>query len=252
MMHGSLPAKLQVLRARQGLTLIDAAEKLGIGRDTLSDLERGIRHPVMPTLTKIAQGYGVAVEDLLEEPVPLVEAPPPSGPSHVSKDRLGPQAGKADGVMDPATAAAALGELRHMAEGLAAVWNQDVELYERHGRDLQPYRTLEMSTAVVVLYQQFWGVLEALQHRAQQLGLDPDVRTWESQSKQLLLESGSSIRALAELYEVIDRSAADPDADSDNFRAMREEFDADTPAFLVEDPQWPEALEKARVAVGLA
>src|SRR5215213_7563987 len=74
MMHGSLPAKLQVLRARQGLTLIEAAEKIGIGRDTLSDLERGNRHPVMPTLAKIAEGYGVPVEELLEEPVPLDEA----------------------------------------------------------------------------------------------------------------------------------------------------------------------------------
>jgi len=74
MMHGSLPAKLQVLRARQGLTLIEAAEKIGIGRDTLSDLERGNRHPVMPTLAKIAQGYGVPVDELLEEPVPLAEA----------------------------------------------------------------------------------------------------------------------------------------------------------------------------------
>src|SRR5215213_2793415 len=88
MMHGSLPAKLQVLRARQGLTLIDAAEKLGIGRDTLSDLERGIRHPVMPTLTKIAQGYGVAVEDLLEEPVPLAEAPREAGPKERRRPTL--------------------------------------------------------------------------------------------------------------------------------------------------------------------
>jgi transcriptional regulator with XRE-family HTH domain len=68
MTHESLPAKLRVLRARQGLTLIEAAERLGIGRDTLSDLERGNRHPVMPTLAKIARGYGVPVEDLLEEP----------------------------------------------------------------------------------------------------------------------------------------------------------------------------------------
>ena len=29
----------------------------------------------MPTLAKIAKGYGVPVEDLLEEPVPLVKAP---------------------------------------------------------------------------------------------------------------------------------------------------------------------------------
>src|SRR5215203_2907255 len=74
MMHGSLSARLRVLRARQGLTLIDAAKQIGIGRDTLSDLERGNRHPVMPTLAKIAQGYGVPVYELLEEPVPLAEA----------------------------------------------------------------------------------------------------------------------------------------------------------------------------------
>jgi transcriptional regulator with XRE-family HTH domain len=86
MMHGSLPAKLQVLRARQGLTLIEAAEKLGIGRDTLSDLERGNRHPVMPTLAKIAKGYGVPVEELLEEPVPLAEAPREAGPPEKSEE----------------------------------------------------------------------------------------------------------------------------------------------------------------------
>jgi transcriptional regulator with XRE-family HTH domain len=90
MMHGSLPARLQVLRARQGLTLIEAAEKIGIGRDTLSDLERGNRHPVMPTLAKIAQGYGVPVEELLEEPqVSLAgkaEAPEAGGPDQRTEE----------------------------------------------------------------------------------------------------------------------------------------------------------------------
>ena len=57
------------MRARRGLTLIEAAEKAGVGRDTLSDIERGRRYPVMPTLAKIAKGYGVPVEDLLEEDV---------------------------------------------------------------------------------------------------------------------------------------------------------------------------------------
>ncbi len=67
MMHESLPSKLRLLRAREGLTLIEAAGKIGIGRDTLSDLERGNRRPVMPTLSKIAEGYGVEVGELLEE-----------------------------------------------------------------------------------------------------------------------------------------------------------------------------------------
>jgi transcriptional regulator with XRE-family HTH domain len=69
MMQGSLAERLRILRARRGLTLIEAAEKAGVGRDTLSDIERGRRHPVMPTLAKIAKGYGVPVEDLLEEDV---------------------------------------------------------------------------------------------------------------------------------------------------------------------------------------
>ena len=69
MMQGSLAERLRVLRAQRGLTLIEAAEKAGVGRDTLSDIERGRRYPVMPTLAKIAKGYGVPVEDLLEEDV---------------------------------------------------------------------------------------------------------------------------------------------------------------------------------------
>jgi transcriptional regulator with XRE-family HTH domain len=80
MMQEWLPRKLRLLRAEQGLTLVEAAEQAGIGRDTLSDLERGRRHPVTPTLAKIAKGYGVPVEELLEEPVPLALAPPASPP----------------------------------------------------------------------------------------------------------------------------------------------------------------------------
>jgi transcriptional regulator with XRE-family HTH domain len=68
-MHGSLPARLRLLRARRGLTQADASTRIGISRDTLSDLERGLRQPTMPTLAKIAEGYGVDVEELLEEPV---------------------------------------------------------------------------------------------------------------------------------------------------------------------------------------
>jgi transcriptional regulator with XRE-family HTH domain len=90
MMYESLPAKLRLLRARAGLTLVEAAAKTGVGRDTLSDLERGHRHPVMPTLAKIAAGYGVDVEDLLEEELaaPLAEAPAGTGLHAVSFEDL--------------------------------------------------------------------------------------------------------------------------------------------------------------------
>ncbi len=61
----NLGRKLRVLRAYEGLTLAAAAEKIGITPDTLSDLERGHRRPYIPTLTKIAKGYGVPIEELL-------------------------------------------------------------------------------------------------------------------------------------------------------------------------------------------
>jgi transcriptional regulator with XRE-family HTH domain len=69
MMQGSLAEKLRVLRAQRGLSLTEAAEKAGVQRQTIAFLERGERHPHMPTLSKIAHGYGVPVEELLEEPV---------------------------------------------------------------------------------------------------------------------------------------------------------------------------------------
>jgi len=68
-MHESLPARLRVLRARRGLHLTTASRLLGIGRDTLAALERGQRRPTYPTLMKIAEGYGIDVEELLEPEV---------------------------------------------------------------------------------------------------------------------------------------------------------------------------------------
>jgi transcriptional regulator with XRE-family HTH domain len=75
MAQGSLAEKLRVLRARKGLTLAEAAGRARITPDTLSELERGKRHAYTPTLHKIAEGYGVPVEELLEKPVPLGETP---------------------------------------------------------------------------------------------------------------------------------------------------------------------------------
>src|SRR4051794_6850479 len=69
-MQESLPRKLRLLRAERGLTLEEAARETGVTRETLGLLERGKRHPHAPTLSKIAHGYEVSVEDLLnlEEP----------------------------------------------------------------------------------------------------------------------------------------------------------------------------------------
>jgi transcriptional regulator with XRE-family HTH domain len=84
-MQDTLARKLRVLRAERGLTLREAAQRTGVDKDTLSKIERGLRHPYDVTLSKLAKGYGVPVEELLEEPVPLGEAPTEAGPSLLEK-----------------------------------------------------------------------------------------------------------------------------------------------------------------------
>ena len=67
MVQGSLAHRLRVLRAERGLTLREAASLTGVAKETISDIERGLRRPHDPTLAKIAKGYGVPIEELIEE-----------------------------------------------------------------------------------------------------------------------------------------------------------------------------------------
>jgi transcriptional regulator with XRE-family HTH domain len=79
MMQKSLAAKLRLLRAQRGLTVKDAAGQLGIDRHTLRRIELGTQEAQYPTLAKIAEGYEVPVEELLEENGPLADATQESG-----------------------------------------------------------------------------------------------------------------------------------------------------------------------------
>ncbi len=82
MTQTSLGRKLRLLRAERELSLRSAAHLCGVTKETLSALERGVREPHDPTLAKIAKGYGVPVEELLEEPVGAgKDKTPEAGPS---------------------------------------------------------------------------------------------------------------------------------------------------------------------------
>ena len=79
-----LATNLRVLRARQGLGLVEAAQKIGIAEKTLIMLERGERRRAYaPTLRKLSEAYGVSVEELLapepqeHEPQEEKQAEPP-------------------------------------------------------------------------------------------------------------------------------------------------------------------------------
>jgi transcriptional regulator with XRE-family HTH domain len=226
--------ELRRIREEAGLSQAQLARESGVDRATINKIEQGKRSPSIATLESLSRALAVEVADFFpkaQAPLPLDE---PVG-----------------GVDDPVEAATMIGALASTAAELAGAWNQDVEFYEQHDRSLSPNRALEMGLAVVGLYQHFWGALSVLQRHAESLGLDPNPATWEPQSKERLIEAGSNIRALAELHALIDKAAGRSGADSEDFRAMREEFDMGTPVFLQEDPQWPEAIERARGAAGL-
>ncbi len=63
-----LGRKLRVLRAKSGLSLRDVESRTDLDKHTISYLERGMRkRPYARTLAKLANVYGVPVEDLLNE-----------------------------------------------------------------------------------------------------------------------------------------------------------------------------------------
>lgn len=89
-MHRSLARRLRVLRAERGLTVRQVAELSGVAKETISQVERGERHPYDRTLAKLAKAYEVPVEDLLEEPVlasPKAQAPHEPGPTGEASER---------------------------------------------------------------------------------------------------------------------------------------------------------------------
>lgn len=63
---GAFGRKLRLLRATKGWSQQRTAKEAGLRVDTLSLLERGKSQPRMPTLFKLAEAFGVSVEELLE------------------------------------------------------------------------------------------------------------------------------------------------------------------------------------------
>jgi DNA-binding XRE family transcriptional regulator len=66
MMPGPIALKLRSLREQRGLTHKEAAQLAQVHFETLRRLESGEQPPYMPTLTKIARGYGVSIEEVVE------------------------------------------------------------------------------------------------------------------------------------------------------------------------------------------
>jgi transcriptional regulator with XRE-family HTH domain len=147
-MHGSLARKLRVLRAERGLSVREVEAISGVAKETVSQIERGERHPLDRTLAKLARVYDVPLDDLLEEPV------------QSGKGLASPETGPAIEVSD-------IEELRQIARDLKAEWTRiGVEIHDRAvASDLPREEHLRMDRRMVEIE----GTILAVRKRAQAL-----------------------------------------------------------------------------------
>ncbi len=68
MAHELLNNRLKVLRAERDLTQADLALAVGVSRKTINTIERGVFIPSTLLALKIAQAFGVRVEDIFQLP----------------------------------------------------------------------------------------------------------------------------------------------------------------------------------------
>ncbi|GAA4712566.1 helix-turn-helix domain-containing protein [Phytohabitans rumicis] len=73
-----IAANLRTLRENRGLSVVALAERSGVGRATLTNLEAGRGNPTIDTLYALADALGAALGDLIDErprtPVEVIRA----------------------------------------------------------------------------------------------------------------------------------------------------------------------------------
>lgn len=60
-----MPITLKAARVNMNLTQVEAAKKIGVTVDTLSNYERSKSYPDVPIIKKIEEVYGVSYDDLI-------------------------------------------------------------------------------------------------------------------------------------------------------------------------------------------
>ena len=60
-----MPITLKAARVNIGLTQTEAAKKIGVTVDTLSNYERGKSYPDVPIIRRIEETYGLPYSDII-------------------------------------------------------------------------------------------------------------------------------------------------------------------------------------------
>ena len=58
---------LKKLRKENGMNQAELAEKIGVKQNTVSGWEKGVRHPGIQMLLKLASVFGCTVDDLITD-----------------------------------------------------------------------------------------------------------------------------------------------------------------------------------------
>lgn len=70
----ALSQRLRELREQRGWIQKDLADRVGILREVVANYERGVSHPPLPTLQKLARVFGVTIDYLINgDPPPRAE-----------------------------------------------------------------------------------------------------------------------------------------------------------------------------------
>jgi putative transcriptional regulator len=60
--------RLKVLRAERNWSQADLADRLGVSRQSVNAIETGKYDPSLPLAFKLARLFGLAIEDVFQEP----------------------------------------------------------------------------------------------------------------------------------------------------------------------------------------
>jgi transcriptional regulator with XRE-family HTH domain len=202
-MYGSLATKLRVLRAERGLTVRQVAELSGVAKETISQVERGERHPYDRTLAKLAHAYDVPVDELLEEPALAGKAKAPdTGQPQPSTGTVEEFEQKLERVLAPARAEALRDEQAvnrfFASEGIERDYSgpiAEAEVWERFLDEFSPEERAKAFGEVVDRY----ALLERF--NINNINAQGFIRDLEAS----LSEAQGFIRGIAELEEEIAR-----------------------------------------------
>lgn len=107
-----LGEEIKARRVRHGLTLDGLAERTGVSRAMLSEIERGTKNPTIRVVCQIADGLGATVSELIGEGVPQESLAPSIVRAGERQTLVDPQSGVTRQLLAPAY-------LRH---GVEVLW----------------------------------------------------------------------------------------------------------------------------------